>query len=793
MAQELATILGKTINSTKELRTEINALKDSLINVEQGSEEWQQTATKLTAAQERLSSITQAGKTSIDAAEDSIVGLERQYKSLYNTYKLLSEEQRNSDFGKQMGKSLEDLSSKLNETKKNVGNFKDNIGRYTESVMEGFNNLGISVGGLQAPLNIAKMGVGGLNTAFTALAANPVGAIITAIVLAFKALKAIMDNVKTAINGNEEAQMALSVAMSAFQPILDGISNMWDKVGLAVVKVIEGAANAFRKLRELKAQFTDFIGLTDGAVEAVKEENELYKEIAETQIRITKEKRAQSVLNEEDKARVRELQAEAMATTDQTEKLKKLKESKEILEKVTERSARLAEEELALMKQKAELTANSAADNDAIAAKEKEVNAIRREGASQLKELNSQITSLTKGLSKNTDGVDKNAKAQQELNKKLAEQEKQRAETVYAESVKNSKSKVELLKDEYKEKLELLNKYGKDTIQLTKYYNEKISEAEAAAQKEDIINKRKPIRNQIAQGEITTENNISKAYAESGYTGEVYAYAEEQYRSWLENKATLLNAELSMEFESVEARKEVEAEYWSTKEELRRMDFEKAEQLKELEQQNREMTLGLIDDFSNVSKSVGGLTSTIISLKKAEIDEGNLSEKELKKKQKNLKTLEAIQLAVALAAIAADTASSVMGIWRGYALERVANAQTAAATGPAAAVTLAALNAKSLASAILNTTGIAIAGTTQMAAAAGGYISNVKAINDLGGGGASVSNVTPTQIDTTSYSYTRQLQTEEEEENLNKPIYVLVSDIEEAMKKVEVREEEITF
>ena len=123
MAQDLQTILGKTINSTKELRAEINALKDSLVNMDNTSAEWETTAQKLVAAQERLSDVTNAGKASMDAAEDSIVGMEKQYKALYNTYKLLSEEQRNSDFGKQMGESLEGLSSKLNSTKKDVGNF----------------------------------------------------------------------------------------------------------------------------------------------------------------------------------------------------------------------------------------------------------------------------------------------------------------------------------------------------------------------------------------------------------------------------------------------------------------------------------------------------------------------------------------------------------------------------------------------------------------------------------------------------------------------------------------------
>ena len=174
MAQSLEQILGKTINSTKELRAEINALKDSLVNMDNTSAEWESTAQKLVAAQERLSDVTNAGKASMDAAEDSIVGMEKQYKALYNTYKLLSEEQRNSDFGKQMGESLEDLSSKLNSTKKDVGNFKDNIGRYTDSAMEAFGQLGISVGALQGPMKLASMGAKGLGAALKSLIANPV-------------------------------------------------------------------------------------------------------------------------------------------------------------------------------------------------------------------------------------------------------------------------------------------------------------------------------------------------------------------------------------------------------------------------------------------------------------------------------------------------------------------------------------------------------------------------------------------------------------------------------------------
>lgn len=802
MAQDLQTILGKTINSTKELKNEINALRDSLINVDSSSDEWQSTAEKLTAAQERLTSITQAGKTSMDAAEDSIVGLEKQYKALYNTYKLLSEEQRNSDFGKQMATSLEGLSSKLNDTKKDVGNFKDNIGRYTSSAMDAFNTLGISVGGLQKPMQLATVGANGLGAAFKSLIANPVGAIIMAVVVAFQAMKSVVDNVRDAINNNEESQMALSVAMSAFQPVLDKISNMWDYLGQVVVKVIGWFGDAFRKAREIRATITDFLNITDGARERVEEENKLYKDLAETQNRITKEKREQSILNEEDRARIEELKNEAAATTNQAEKLKKLTEAKQLLEKVTDRSVKLAEDELRLMKERAKLTANSAEDNDKIAAKQAEINRLKREANTQDKEMTGQVTSLTTALKSNTKATTDNTDANETLN--------QKRQAVLDELKDYGKKESQILEEEYQEKLKLIKDGEKlltdAELKLIDKYNKLIDEAKQKERDKAKADRQaelaKPldfIEGNIRQGEIETATRISGYYADadtdprSTADAEAFRNAENHYINWLNTKAQMLETELGMEFDTLERRKEVEAEYWAVKEELRNRDYENQLRIQELEEASKDKTEESIASFVSVNDAIGTLSSTISGLMKAEIQEGKLSEKELEKKKRNLKNLEKIQLAVAVAAVAADTAAGIMSVWRGYGAEKVVNAQTAAAAGAMAAPVMAALEAKSLANAILQTTGIAIAGSAQLAAAAGGYVSNVKAINDIGGGAEAAGVSSPVMIDSSSYSYTRQLQTEDEEQALNRPIIVQVSDIEDALQLSKERNAEVTF
>lgn len=890
MAQSLEQILGKTINSTKELRAEINALKDSLVNMDNTSAEWESTAQKLVAAQERLSDVTNAGKASMDAAEDSIVGMEKQYKALYNTYKLLSEEQRNSDFGKQMGESLEGLSSKLNSTKKDVGNFKDNIGRYTDSAMEAFGQLGISVGALQGPMKLASMGAKGLGTTFKSLAKTLLANPITWIVLAFKALVAIVGKVKEAIQGNEESQMRLNQAMSAFQPIIDAVNNAFDWLGKKVVSVIEWFGKAFNKIREIKAAVTDFLGITDGAQEQVQAEIELYSELARLENEITLQKREQAVLNEEEQARVEELKNEAAATDDVAQKTKLLTEAQELQNKITDRKVKLAEDELRLMKEKAKLTPNSAEDNQKIADKEKEINAIRRDGATKVKELTSQLTGLKNTTNTYADAIKK---------------EKEEAKKYYEESIENEKTLTQRTKEEQEKRIALMEKYGYDTeaykrqieeqanrdyissnVGISKLYDTTVNKGTGAefateiqtrkealdiigeayrqfiikiktenldfdeefgsfmdnltedlsalglsvpaiegmeqlkkyikvikkeyidlkeeAKNADLENLFKSFDNDIATGEYNNASSINTVRQDPTLTEEEkIEKIEELNKAWLQKKIELLDTELMLEGISAEKRMELEMQIFEYKEELRQQDLEKAEAAKKAQEEFDKLDLGRtqqlwdsrLANFANVADAIGSISSTIAALTKAEMEEGKLSEQEYKKKQKNLLTLEKIQLAVAVAAIAADTAASIMGVWRGYAEELAINKAVALALGgPYGYIPIAAgLDAKSKISAILNTTGLAVAGAAQIAAAAGGYVSNVKAINDMGGGGADAVAATPTRIDNTAYSYTRQLQTEEEENQINQPIYVTVTDIEEGLNKAKVVEDERTF
>ena len=872
MATSLEQILGKTINSTKELREEIKRLQDELVKTEAGTAQWDATSQKLVAAQERLTSVTKANKVETQAAKDSIAGMEKEYKNLYNQYKLLTEEERNKPFGRQMAASLEELSNKLNTSKKEVGNFKDNIGRYTDSAIEAFGKMGISIGGLQGPLRLAN---GSFNAFNKTLLANP----LVWIIAALKTIIGVFNKVKDAIAGNEESQMALNEAMSAFQPIIDGVQNAMDKLGQTVVKVIGWLADAFRKVREIGAAVTDFLGITDGANAKVKEQNKLYQDLAKSKNEYTKAQREATKLNASQNAEVQTLLDQAAATTDQKEKLELLNQAKEIRNQITERNIALAEENLRILQTEASLTANDTAMNDKLAQAEAAVAQAKAEGAAATKRMSSQIASLTKGTDTYTEKLKKEKEQLDDLLKTIDE---------------NSKTELQKLEEKYNKEKALLEKYGKDTTELTYQYeterakiilNERrqATEAsknlliEAADSEEEVLS----IQTEFAQREVETAEKLindqkeaNKLLKESGKlteediknswktVGDTFGMTINSYEEALtmldilkkrydkavqeqsefskkdfmaQNnsdeiakeaelvalKVSLMNDETLSEEEKANLIKAKEQELWDFKQqnllnELTLTDLTNEEKLdllneyysrekelrdkaaedaKEAAEKEREMYEQKYDAINNnidanvgLLDSIGALSDAISQNIERTMDDEKTTKEAAEKKKKQLIALQKVQLAVSLLAIAGETASGIMSLWKAYAGKTAAN--NTLVLPPA----IAAANAVDLASTIAQTVGMATMGAANMAAAIGGYVSNVKSIKgEEGGGGAAAAVAAPAQIDTTAYTYTRQLQTQEEEDALNRPIWVSVSDIERGLNNAKVREEESTF
>ncbi len=903
MAKSLEEILGKPIGSVKELRNEINSLRDSLVGLDKESSQYAATEQKLAAAQSELNNVTRAGKDIYVGATDSIKGMEAEYRKLYTTYSQMTEAERSSAFGKETAAQLKTLSEKLNETKQGVGNFKDNIGHYAEAIQKVFKGAGVSIGGLKGPLGIATTGMKGFNAV---VKANPIGMLITLIM----GLVGIFQKMRDAVAANEEKQMKLNEIMSRFQPIIDAVKNGLDALADTFLKIVDWATKAATAVRRFFASDK----------EAFDAEQKQYQELAKAQNELTKQKRINKELNAKDNAAVKALEEEASATDNAAQKQKLLTEAKEKQAEIDQRKIAEAEETLRILEEEAALTANDAEANERLAEAKAAVADATAQADANAKRFNRQIQAATRSM-RSAAGSAKNLR---EEAKKLFEQNEE-----------ETKSELQKLDEKYKKEYELLKKYGYDTTTLTANYSKQrqiiikneikkeeddrrdsyerqtafmkriqeinlknLTEGSAAYAEEQLkvaletVEKFKPIaekflsdyeqrftgllgkwvwdrnmggglekaktemeklvavlrtpeieegfnikfpkewtrdtikvfKDQIEGLLVSLQIDLDKFWATfekrfkeeskgidaliAERTGSISSYM----KSFIENPDkidynAIYEEDAKYQVKILELRKEVLEELLRSTRvtgevriEIEKEYYDVVEKLTEkkiaLEELSAERTASVWDaawdSIENVTSSINNLISTYSSLMQAELQEGKISQQEYNKKVKQLKNLAAIQLGVSIANITASNAAAIMDVWRGYAAELPVNAETAAASGPAAAITKAALDAKSLTAAILRTVGIGANATAQLAAATGQYISTTNSLTEGSvGGTASVASVAT--IDSAPFTYTRTLQTAEEQDALNRPIYVSVVDIEDKLNAQKVKVTETHF
>lgn len=86
--------------------------------------------------------------------EDSLIGLRNQYRLLRKEIDQLDKEQRQSDFGQNLIREAKQVKTQIKEIGASVGDLRDNVGNYQESIVEAFQasqlNIGNFLGGLTA-------------------------------------------------------------------------------------------------------------------------------------------------------------------------------------------------------------------------------------------------------------------------------------------------------------------------------------------------------------------------------------------------------------------------------------------------------------------------------------------------------------------------------------------------------------------------------------------------------------------------------------------------------------------
>lgn len=729
------------IKTFKDYKNVIERLSVSLSKMDEDTDEYEKTLTDLNKVQNAYNEAMSVSKKKTDDAAGSYNALSKEMSELKKQFKATNDESERQ----KIGEKINDINDKLKEMDESIGVYSRNVGNYASAFTSGLKNLSESFKALNNPMALAKKGVLALNGAFKALKANPIGAIITAIVVAVKALSA-------AFKSNEEASNKLKVAFSAFEPVINLIKNALGKVVniigdalIAISKLAEGVRSAEVKIAELLNK----IGLvSDERLKSIKDTIAAQKDalsesrkLSEEEIALEQRKRDEMVKTAQKNAEISELKAKAAETDKYTneERNKFLKRAVELEKEINEERLAIAKQELDIARRRAAQAPNSKEDNEKLAQAEANYYNVKREYTDKIKELNGQIASSSKSVSstiteeantlkKASDIIDQTIDEilnvnfdelsndlDNDLNKIDEIQNK-----LYEESLSPEQLKLKKLDEEYQEALALYEEYGLSTLELTRSYETK---------KAEIIKK--------------------------------------------------INDKIAAE------KKEAE-------------EKEKESKIAEIEKlaEKREKYSQMANDISIILGSIGDGWESLLE---RQYKTGKLSEKEYKRRQK---TLQAFQIA----SIVGQSASAIFDLWSGYAKESATlNVMGAAPAGPGAPAVKAALDAKSLISTIAKTATITSTAATQIAAirsASSGSSVSSGASGVSGGSAASVSSgvtsYSPSysqtvmgKSDMTSLQNAVSQGTQDGQQNVK--VYVLESDITAAQNDVKVRVEESNF
>ena len=276
-----------------------------------------------------------------EAYSDSIAGMRAQLSDLLKIYDNLSEADRQSSKGLELQSNINDLTSQLKTLEEETGRFQRNVGNYPEvvkAIIPGINDLNGLLGTLGLQMKDLE---GGAKKGFNSLASsvgksfsqigniiknNPIGAILTAIVL-------VVNKLVDAFKKNDDAMTALQKAFTAFEPIIEGVNFLFDKLAEGVAWLVGGMADLVKAVGSLIPAYDESQKAAEGLVQAQDDLEEAEREYTVNSARRNKE--------------IAKLRDEAMENPDVRERMKALKEAQRLEEENLK-------EELALSKKRME-------------------------------------------------------------------------------------------------------------------------------------------------------------------------------------------------------------------------------------------------------------------------------------------------------------------------------------------------------------------------------------------------------------------------------------------------------
>lgn len=192
--------------------------------------------------------------TLLSSQEDSVDALRAQLAKNTKELNAMSAATRNNtDKGKALVTETKEISDKLKEMEKAVGDNRRNVGNYAESIQEAMSSTQGLSGATAAMATSLSGGVNILKTFNATLKANPILAIVSVILVLISTVEKLMKR-------NSEMAANLKAAFAPFEVIfsriLDGITELLGGVAKAFERITEKVVNLLSSIGLLTAEMT---------------------------------------------------------------------------------------------------------------------------------------------------------------------------------------------------------------------------------------------------------------------------------------------------------------------------------------------------------------------------------------------------------------------------------------------------------------------------------------------------------------------------------------------------------
>ena len=473
-----------------------------------------------------------SSKTLLDSQADSVDALRAQLAKNTKELNAMSASQRNnSEEGQALAEQTKEISDRLKDMEKAVGDNRRNVGNYSEGVAEAIQQttgLGKANSALSA---IISTGTTTLKTFFTVMKANPFVAIASLIV-------AIGSAVVGVLKRNDQLMDSLKAAFAPFEVIigriLDAVANMLGVLGKALEWIVDGVTN-----------FLDMLGLIP---EETKKAAAAARELANQSVKLYNLESDNLVIVSSMR---RELERQKVIAADtlksEAERIAAAKQGLSILKQMEER-------EVAVLKGKYE---QIRAQNDLGNSTKEDIRA-EQQALADLQNLQAQYTSQSKELNSQLSGIVKTnqdaAKARAIANQAAIERsEQERIRKSIEETKKAEAAKAALQAATIKAQEEAL--IALDLQMKQREVNDTSLETKIAHQKEYNSQSLELERYRLEQGLITQQEYANKEL-EGRIAAEELEKQRQEERRALEEERVAMDKANQLEINMLDAQNE---------------------------------------------------------------------------------------------------------------------------------------------------------------------------------------------------------------------------------------------